>query len=82
MRQITKAEFDGPTPNKDMILALEVLKKLTVGNAKLRMRRWGKTTAVLVTGRPWIVVPRVDFRGGLTFGWLLWMGTIVRSHRS
>ncbi len=78
MRTITKAEFDGPTPRQDMLLSLTLLRDLTEGKAKLRMRRFGQYKAVLVTGRPWIVIPRVSLRGGFTFGWLLWMGTIVR----
>lgn len=72
--RVIKAQFDGPNPELDRELALAALDVLTVGDAKLRQRRIGQRNCVLITGRPWIVLPHFQKSpSGFCLGWLLWM---------
>lgn len=76
MRTATVHKMVSPTPEADTELAVKLLEDLTVGDAKLRQRKIGKWVFVLITGRPWIVLPRLSVnRKGFHAGFLLWMLT-------
>jgi hypothetical protein len=83
VREITVHRMVSPTPEADTALAVSVLESLTEGDAKLRQRRIGQYVVILITGRPWLVLPRLTVRRGkLTAGWLLWILHIGKKRKT